>query len=132
MVDCLIFSVCYFWFRKKWCLQNFCLINKWMMLEIVDKSAFEAMTMPDNLILICRFRGCNLVFCSLYMIHKICFLLKYDLWKLQQESWNTNPKSLNRTLGTKGTRGEENEEWAQWAKKKEEIYKINSKPKIQT
>ena len=51
----------------------------------------------------------------------MCFLLKYNSWKLQLESWNTNPKSLNRTLGTKGTRGEENEEWAQWAKKKRNI-----------
>ena len=27
--DYLIFSICYFWLHKKWCLQNFCLIKKW-------------------------------------------------------------------------------------------------------
>ena len=43
-----------------------------MMLEIVDKSAFEAMTLPDNLVLICRFQDGNLVFSSLYMIREIC------------------------------------------------------------
>ena len=28
----------------------------------------------------------------------MCFLLKYDSWKLQLESWNTNHESLNQTL----------------------------------
>ena len=40
-------------------------------MEIVDKSAFEAITLPDNLVLICKFRGHNLVFSSLYMISEI-------------------------------------------------------------
>ena len=88
MAKCLIFSVCYFWLFKKWCLQNFCLIKKWMMLEVVDKSAFEAITLPDNLVLVCRFQGCNLVFSSLYMICEICEL----------ESWNMNHELLNQTL----------------------------------
>ena len=60
----------------------------------------------------------------------MCFLLKYNSWKLQLESWNTNPKSLNRTLGTKGTRGEENEEWAQWAKKKKKYIKSTENQKF--
>ena len=51
MVNCLVFLICYFWLRKK-CLQNLCMLKKWMMLEIVDKSAFEAMTLLDNLVLI--------------------------------------------------------------------------------
>ena len=42
------------------------------MLQIVDKSAFETMTLPDNLVLICRFEGRFLVFCSLNMIHETC------------------------------------------------------------
>ena len=42
------------------------------MLEVVDKSDFEAMRLPDNLTLVCRFSGRNLVFCSLYMIREIC------------------------------------------------------------
>ena len=71
-LNCLIFSICYFWLRKKWCLQNFFLIKKWMMLEIVNKSAFEAIKLPYNLLLVCRFQGRNLVFCSLYMIDEIC------------------------------------------------------------
>ena len=82
---CLVFSIHYFWLRKK-CLQNFCLIKKWMMLEIVDKCAFEAMKLPDNLVLICRSQGPNLVLCSLCIICEICFLLKFDLRKLQLES----------------------------------------------
>ena len=45
-----------------------------MMLEVVDKSAFEAITLPDNLVLVCRFQGCNLVFSSLYMICEVCEL----------------------------------------------------------
>ena len=30
-----------------------------------QKSACEAMTLADNLVLICKFQGCNLVFCLL-------------------------------------------------------------------
>ena len=41
-------------------------------MEIVDKSAFEAMTLPDNLVLVCKFRGHNLVFSSIYMTSEIC------------------------------------------------------------
>ena len=58
--------------HKKWCLQNFCLIKKWVMVEIIDK---------------------NFVFFSFYMVHK-----KYGLWKVKLESWNMNHESLSRTL----------------------------------
>ena len=34
-------------------------MKKWMMLEIVDKNAFEAVTLPDNLALIWRFQSRN-------------------------------------------------------------------------
>ena len=98
MVNCLLFSNCYFWLHKKWYLQNFCLMKKWMMLEIVDTSVSKIMTLPNNLVLTCRFQGHNLVFYSLHMICAICFLLNYNLWKLQQESRNTNHELLNWTL----------------------------------
>ena len=48
------------------------------MLEIVGKSVFKIMTLPNDLVLICRFQDHNLVFCSLHMIREICFLLNYD------------------------------------------------------
>ena len=54
--------------------------------------------MSNNLVPSCRFKAHNLPFCPLYMIHEICFLQKYDSWKLQLELWNTNHKSLDRTL----------------------------------
>ena len=44
------------------------------------------------------FAGLNLVFSPFYIIREICFQQKYDSWKLQLESWNTNHESLNRTL----------------------------------
>ena len=43
-----------------------------MLLETVNKTAPEAMALPDNLVLICRFEGRNHVICSLYMIREIC------------------------------------------------------------
>ena len=45
--------------------------------EIVDKNVFKIGTLQDNLLLICRFYDPNLVFCSLYMIREMCFMLKY-------------------------------------------------------
>ena len=71
-----------------------------MVLEIVDKNVFEIMTLPNNLVLICRFKDHNLVFCSLCMIclWNICFLPKYGLWKLQIQSWNANHESLIQIL----------------------------------
>ena len=43
----------------------------------------------------------TITLCSVHSIYdswNMFFLLKYDLWKLQLESWNTNHESLNRTL----------------------------------
>ena len=96
--NCLVFSICYFWLCKNWYLQNFCLIKKWIMLEIVDKSVFKIMSLPHSSVFIFSFEGHNLVFCSLHMIREICFLLNFDLWKLQLELWNMNHESLNLTL----------------------------------
>ena len=41
-----------------------------------------------------------IILCSVHSrwFVKYVFLLKYDSWKLQLESWNTNHKLLNRTL----------------------------------
>ena len=71
MINSLVFSNCYFRLCKNWYLQNFCLIKKWMMLEIVDESIFRIITLPNNLVLICKFQGNNFVFCSLHMFHEI-------------------------------------------------------------
>ena len=68
------------------------------MLETVDKNFFEIITFPNNLALIFSILEHNPVPCSLYESWNICFLLKYGLWNFQLESWNTNRKSLNRTL----------------------------------
>ena len=78
MVNCLVFAICYFRLHRKWCLQNFCLIKKRIVLEIVDKNAFDIMTLPNNLVLICRLSDHNLVFWWLYMIREIWLLLKYE------------------------------------------------------
>ena len=37
-------AICSFWLTKKSCLQNFCLIKKFIMLEIVGRNAFKIMT----------------------------------------------------------------------------------------
>ena len=66
MVNFLAFSVCFFGPVKNvykrvvlvisiLYLQKFCLIKKWMMLEIADKNVSETMTMPNNLALACMF-----------------------------------------------------------------------------
>ena len=57
------------------------IFRKWMMLETINKNAFEIMTLPNNLVLICRFEDHNLMFCSLYMVCNICFLLKHGSQK---------------------------------------------------
>ena len=46
------------------------------------------------------FKDHNLVFLP-YDSWNMCFLLKYDLWKLQLESWNMNHESLDWTLKEK-------------------------------
>ena len=68
--NCLVFSMYHFRLCKK-CLHNFCLIRKWMPLEIVDKNVFKIITFLNNLLLTCRFSDHNLVFCLLYMIREI-------------------------------------------------------------
>ena len=42
------------------------------MVDTVDKNASEVMTLPNNLVLICRFYDSNFMFCSLYIIREIC------------------------------------------------------------
>ena len=62
----------------KKCLQNFCSIEKWMVLKFIDKNTSEIMTLLNKLVLICRLKDYDLVFFSLCMIRKICFSAK--LW----------------------------------------------------
>ena len=90
MLNCLVFGNSYFELHKKWYLQNFCLRKKWIMLEIVEMSASEIMTLPNNLILTCRFLDSNPVLSSQYDLWNIHFLLNFRL-----ELWNTNHESLN-------------------------------------
>ena len=71
MVNCLVFAILSFFSYIKKLLQNFCLIKKWMMLDIIDKNVFKVMTLSDNLVDICKFKDHNIVCCSLYMIHEI-------------------------------------------------------------
>ena len=47
-----------------------------MQLQTADKDIFKAMTLPNNLVVIC----------SLYMLHEICFLLKHGSQKLDTKS----------------------------------------------
>ena len=41
MVNDIVFAICYFQLLKKWYLQNFSSIKKWMMLEIVNKNVLK-------------------------------------------------------------------------------------------
>ena len=59
----LLFQLC-----KKLYLQNFFLIKKWLMMEIVDKHVFEITT--NKLVLACRFRDHNLVLSFVYTFMK--------------------------------------------------------------
>ena len=65
-----------------------------MKLEVADKNVVKVMTLSNNLVFIYRFQNHNRMNDS----WKMCFLLKYSLWKLQLELWNTNHKLLNWTL----------------------------------
>ena len=76
-----------------------CLLNK------KTDDAFEAVTLLNNLqtMIWYLFAGFKTgILCSGHAIWfvKYVFLLKYDLWKLRLESWNTNHESLNRTQAT--------------------------------
>ena len=73
ILNCLVFAISYFQLCKNDVYKTFYLIKKWMMLVIIYKNVF--MTLPDNLVLICRFEDHNLVFCLLYMICEIYFFL---------------------------------------------------------
>ena len=47
-------AICHSQIGKKWCLQNFHSVKKWVMLEIVDENASKIMKLPNNLVLICK------------------------------------------------------------------------------
>ena len=78
MVNCLIFSVCYFWLRKKSCYQNVCSIKKWMMLEIINKNVSEIMTMPNNLILAWRFK--TIILCFFHSVRLMKYVFYAKIW----------------------------------------------------
>ena len=59
------------------------------MLEIICKNVFEIITLPNNLVLACRFKYHNLVFYAVCLICEMFFSGKI---------WLVNHKSLNQTL----------------------------------
>ena len=69
MVYCPAFSICYFWLRNKWCFQNFCLIKKWLMLEIGDKSFLKLWHRQIIWYLFASFK--DIILCS---VHSIWFV----------------------------------------------------------
>ena len=58
---------------------DFRLIKKWMMLEIVDTSDLKTMALQNSLVLIWRFDGHNLKFCLLHMISDISVFCKITI-----------------------------------------------------
>ena len=99
-------------------------------MEIVDKSAFEAITLPDNLVLICKFRGHNLVFSSLDMISEICVFwcvkTSTRIEKYESRVVKSNPEIIVRfSASHKNIKRKEAEGWCMhhkrdtWKKKEE-------------
>ena len=68
----MIFAICYFRLCKNDALKTFCQQRDRMLQEIVNKNILKIVTLPNNLVLTCRFYDHNLVFCSLSMIREIC------------------------------------------------------------
>ena len=63
-------------------------IKKCMMLEIIDKNVFGIKTLPNNLLIILRFRVHDLVFCLLSMVFKI----SVSCQNMVRENFNQNLK----------------------------------------
>ena len=76
--DCLVFSIRYFRVRKRWCLQNVCLIKEWMMVEIVDKNVFEIMALSNNLLFICKFK--TIILYSVYSAWSVKCVFSAKKW----------------------------------------------------
>ena len=74
----LVFWVCYFGSTKKWCLQNLCLIKKWMIVDIVDKNVFEIISLSNNLALTCRFT--TIILCSVHSIWFLKYIFSAKIW----------------------------------------------------
>ena len=107
MVICLVFAICYFRPPEKWCLRNFCSTKKWMMLAIVNGNVFKVLTLPNNLIIICR-RPWPCVLLTLHDSSKMC-LFSAKLWflktltrivKYESEVIKSNPVGEYWTYGT--------------------------------
>ena len=102
MVNCLIFAFCCFLFCQKWCLQNFYWIEKFMVLETVDKNVFEIITLQNNLVLFAGLR--TIILCSVHSAWfvKYAFSAKIWFWKISARiKTSTNYKLLNQTLQMK-------------------------------
>ena len=67
-----------FQFVIKWCLRNFCLIKKWMMLEIVDKNVFEIMIMPIIGYLFAGFKSTTLFSAKIWFVKTSARMTKYE------------------------------------------------------
>ena len=76
---------------KKWCLQNFCSIKKWMMLIIVDKSIFKIITWLNNLVLITGFN--TRIFCCVHFIWFMNYIFSTKMWFVKTLSWIVKFKS---------------------------------------
>ena len=85
MVNCLVLAICYFRFCKKWSLQNFCSIEKWM-IEIVDKIVFS---MWHCRVIWYLFVSFKTILCS---VHSIWFL---SIWIF---CWNVICENLTRIV----------------------------------
>ena len=92
-LNCLVFAICK---NDIWKL----LLNKEM--EWCQKSSIRMFSkLWQYQIVWYLFAGFKtIILCSvpLYDLSNTCFLLRYDSWKLQLESWNTNHESLNQTM----------------------------------
>ena len=99
MVNHLVLTICYFGLCKK-CLQNFCLLKKWMIWKSSIRMLLNLWHCHTTWYLIAGFKS-TIILCflfSLYDLSNMCFLLKYLSWKLQLKSRNTNHESLHQTL----------------------------------
>ena len=85
MVNCLVLAICYFRFCKKWSLQNFFSIEKWM-IEIVDEIVFS---MWHCRVIWYLFASFKTILCS---VHSIWFL---SIWIF---CWNVICENLTRIV----------------------------------
>ena len=81
MTNSLVFLVCYFSSVKN--DTNFCLIKKWVMLEIADMNVFKIMPLLNNLVIICKVFVYIKLICAGFKTIMLCsvhsfWLVKYE------------------------------------------------------